>query len=331
MDPGDRRVRRPRRHSAQSRPVRCHMVEFQSRILLSQHLAFLAGCFRVLPGTGALTVRRGAAGHPRKRGEDHRRLASTRGVTRSRSWRSPTVSPALAGRRYAPSRRVRQHRGAAVQVAVLGQVLTMVVIVGGAGILIGPILGAIFFLYVQQKLSSYTRLLGFVLRGDLYLVRAVPARGSGRWVRVPPPAKDRLMALLELDDFDEALRRDRGGSITSRCGSRPGEVRAVIRPNGAGKTSLFHLITGVVKPSDGRRLVSPARMSAEAARARPVPQRHVANVSSSRHCFRKCRRATIRGWRRNRGDAKRWMPLSGKAAVRMTAARMATRHSSGLA
>ncbi len=36
-----------------------------------------------------------------------------------------------------------------------GQVLIMV-IVGGTGTLIGPILGAIFFLYVQQKLSTYT-------------------------------------------------------------------------------------------------------------------------------------------------------------------------------
>ena len=36
-----------------------------------------------------------------------------------------------------------------------GQVLIMV-IVGGAGTLIGPVLGAMFFLYVQQKLSSYT-------------------------------------------------------------------------------------------------------------------------------------------------------------------------------
>ncbi|HEX3990719.1 MAG TPA: branched-chain amino acid ABC transporter permease [Acetobacteraceae bacterium] len=36
-----------------------------------------------------------------------------------------------------------------------GQVLIMV-IVGGAGTLIGPIVGAMFFLYVQQKLSSYT-------------------------------------------------------------------------------------------------------------------------------------------------------------------------------
>ena len=36
-----------------------------------------------------------------------------------------------------------------------GQVLIMV-IVGGAGTLVGPILGAMFFLYVQQKLSSYT-------------------------------------------------------------------------------------------------------------------------------------------------------------------------------
>jgi branched-chain amino acid transport system permease protein len=36
-----------------------------------------------------------------------------------------------------------------------GQVLIMV-IVGGAGTLIGPVLGAVFFLYVQQQLSSYT-------------------------------------------------------------------------------------------------------------------------------------------------------------------------------
>jgi branched-chain amino acid transport system permease protein len=36
-----------------------------------------------------------------------------------------------------------------------GQVLIMV-IVGGTGTLIGPVLGAVFFLYVQQKLSNYT-------------------------------------------------------------------------------------------------------------------------------------------------------------------------------
>jgi branched-chain amino acid transport system permease protein len=36
-----------------------------------------------------------------------------------------------------------------------GQVLIMV-IVGGTGTLIGPILGAMFFLYAQQKLSTYT-------------------------------------------------------------------------------------------------------------------------------------------------------------------------------
>jgi branched-chain amino acid transport system permease protein len=36
-----------------------------------------------------------------------------------------------------------------------GQVLIMV-IVGGTGTLVGPILGAIFFLYVQQQLSNYT-------------------------------------------------------------------------------------------------------------------------------------------------------------------------------
>jgi branched-chain amino acid transport system permease protein len=68
-----------------------------------------------------------------------------------------------------------------------GQVLIMV-IVGGTGTLVGPILGAVFFLVVQQQLSNYTdswalffgvMFIGFVLfapEGILGLAR--------RWIRV---------------------------------------------------------------------------------------------------------------------------------------------------
>ena len=58
------------------------------------------------------------------------------------------------------------------------------------------------------------------------------------------------MALLELD----GLTRRFGGIIAvDRVTMRveAGEVRAVICPNGAGKSSLFNLITGVVPTSDG--------------------------------------------------------------------------------
>src|SRR6202162_5539073 len=59
----------------------------------------------------------------------------------------------LAGARYAP---LAGFANTELLFWLLsGQVLIMV-IVGGTGTLIGPILGAMFFLYVQQKLSSYT-------------------------------------------------------------------------------------------------------------------------------------------------------------------------------
>ena len=56
-----------------------------------------------------------------------------------------------------------------------GQVLIMVII-GGAGTLVGPIIGAIFFLIVQQYLQLLHRFLGTVLRPDIHRVRAVHPR-----------------------------------------------------------------------------------------------------------------------------------------------------------
>ena len=58
------------------------------------------------------------------------------------------------------------------------------------------------------------------------------------------------MALLELD----GLTRRFGGivavdGVTMRVAA--GEVRAVIGPNGAGTSTLFNLITGVIKPTSG--------------------------------------------------------------------------------
>ena len=55
-----------------------------------------------------------------------------------------------------------------------GQVLIMV-IVGGAGTLVGPILGAAFFLLVQQYLSSYTNSWALFFGADLHRLRVVRA------------------------------------------------------------------------------------------------------------------------------------------------------------
>ena len=57
-----------------------------------------------------------------------------------------------------------------------GQVLIMV-IVGGSGTLIGPILGAAFFMLMEHQLSSLHGGLGALLRPDLHRLRPVRARG----------------------------------------------------------------------------------------------------------------------------------------------------------
>ena len=51
------------------------------------------------------------------------------------------------------------------------------VIVGGAGTLVGPILGAAFFLLVQQYLSSYTDSWALFFGAIFIAVRAVRAAG----------------------------------------------------------------------------------------------------------------------------------------------------------
>ena len=137
-----------------------------------------------------------------------------------------------------------------------GQVLIMV-IVGGAGTLIGPIIGAAFFMLVSNLLSSWTNswalffgliFIGFVLFAPQGIWGLGDALASAA-PRVQPEARSaRAMALLELD----GLTRRFGGivavdDVTMRV--EAGEVRAVIGPNGAGKSTLFNLITGVVKPT----------------------------------------------------------------------------------
>ena len=135
-----------------------------------------------------------------------------------------------------------------------GQVLIMV-IVGGAGTLVGPIIGAAFFMLVSNVLSSWTD--SWALFFGLLFILFVLFAPQGIWglatrafTGQPSTIEPRAMALLELD----GLTRRFGGIIAvDRVTMRveAGEVRAVIGPNGAGKSTLFNLITGTVQASDG--------------------------------------------------------------------------------
>ena len=136
------------------------------------------------------------------------------------------------------------------------------VIVGGAGTLIGPILGGVFFVFLEHQLSQVTELwplifgtifMAFVMfapaghLGHLDQPCQIQARVSGyrqRARRHPVPLLEcsglvrRFGALVAVDGIDLAVE--------------PGEMRAVIGPNGAGKSTVFNLITSVLKPTTGQ-------------------------------------------------------------------------------
>ena len=108
-----------------------------------------------------------------------------------------------------------------------GQVLIMV-IVGGAGTLIGPILGAAFFMLRGARAQRLHRFLGAVLRADLHRLRDVRAGGhlGILTARLSQPDAGLTMALLELD----GLTKRYGGlvavdQVTMRVESRRGARR----------------------------------------------------------------------------------------------------------
>jgi ABC-type branched-subunit amino acid transport system ATPase component/ABC-type branched-subunit amino acid transport system permease subunit len=165
----------------------------------------------------------------------------------------------------------------AVSVVFSGELLAMVVI-GGMHSLLGPALGALFYILFRELFSMWTGhwllwfglvFVGFVLYSPSGLV-GIWARLQRRWH--PPPeeaaamsarkvaagiplpdflrAEARAGAVLEVDGVEKHF-----GGIRAVVGARlaveAGEVHALIGPNGAGKTTLFNLVSGMFVPDAG--------------------------------------------------------------------------------
>ncbi|MCP3442411.1 branched-chain amino acid ABC transporter ATP-binding protein/permease [Bradyrhizobium sp. CCGUVB14] len=165
----------------------------------------------------------------------------------------------------------------AVSVPFAGELLAMVVI-GGMRSLLGPALGAVFFILFRELFSIWTSdwLFWFGLTFVAFVMYSpggLVGIGSLIMRRLRPPAEEtaamsrrKIYEGLPLPDFlrPEALKgtvlevshvsRKFGGiravenaSITVAAG----EIHALIGPNGAGKTTLFNLVSGLYAPDQG--------------------------------------------------------------------------------
>ena len=179
----------------------------------------------------------------------------------------------------------------ATSIAFSGELLAMVVI-GGMHHILGPALGALFFVLFRELLSIWTAnwllwfglvFVGFVLYSPDGLVgiweklqrRWRPpaeqvAAMSQRKVRagVPLPAclqqRPTSGPVLEVTAVSKQFGGIRAVSEAALT-VHAGEIHALIGPNGAGKTTLFNLVSGFYAPDAGQcPLVRPRRARSRA-------------------------------------------------------------------
>jgi branched-chain amino acid transport system ATP-binding protein/branched-chain amino acid transport system permease protein len=164
-----------------------------------------------------------------------------------------------------------------VSVAFSGELLAMVVI-GGMRNILGPALGALFFILFRELLSIWTP--NWLLWFGLVFVGFVlfsPSGLVGIWGTIirlwrPPPeqaaamSQRRIYEGLPLPGFLRPQARvgtvlevngvcKRFGGIRAVSNAslelRAGEIHALIGPNGAGKTTLFNLVSRLYRVDEG--------------------------------------------------------------------------------
>ncbi len=139
-------------------------------------------------------------------------------------------------------------------------------VVGGLGTLTGPVLGAIVFTYLPEKLQVFAEyqfmvyglilLLSFVLlpRGLAGLLLPRPRFAKNVAPLPAPPAPQAVSGsgpLLSAEGISISflgLRALDNASVTLGAG----EILGLVGPNGSGKSTLVNIISGIYRPSDGR-------------------------------------------------------------------------------
>jgi len=117
------------------------------------------------------------------------------------------------------------------------------VIVGGAGTVLGPLLGALVTVLLPEALSGLVGSLARLLpRG-----RDAPAGADDGDASLPGTAAREALVLDGIGIRFGGITAAEGVDLTAR----PAAVTSVIGPNGAGKTTLLNMVSGFYRPSAG--------------------------------------------------------------------------------
>ena len=168
-----------------------------------------------------------------------------------------------------------------LSLAVSADVVLMVIL-GGTGTLIGPVIGAMIIVALRNFLSIFINHWLIALGLIFILTVFVAPRGVVRWFSLgshkapedegePGDFDSQLIARFVHETAASRSISQRSGSVADVAlnsvsklfgGMRavdnisleifPGERVVILGPNGAGKTSLFHLVSGSIRPTEGQ-------------------------------------------------------------------------------
>ncbi|RCK31657.1 ABC transporter [Thalassospira xiamenensis] len=142
------------------------------------------------------------------------------------------------------------------------------VILGGAGTVLGPLVGASVSVLLPELLSDFAEYRLLIFGALLVAVLLIAPRGIvgtiARFIplvrqKVTPVPPEKIEAWLAdypksygllVDDVSIAFGGVQAVNQVSFT-ARPGQVTSIIGPNGAGKTTLLNIISGFYKPTEG--------------------------------------------------------------------------------
>ncbi|SDI50920.1 branched-chain amino acid ABC transporter ATP-binding protein/permease [Alloyangia pacifica] len=142
------------------------------------------------------------------------------------------------------------------------------VILGGAGTVLGPVVGAAIVVFLPEALSGMSEYRLLVFGALLIAVMLIAPRGvvgtiagflprreakagacdQETVLRYISPEMPHPLTVTDLGITFGGVKAVAGASFTAA----PGEVTSVIGPNGAGKTTLLNMISGFYTPGSGR-------------------------------------------------------------------------------